>query len=347
MLSDLIPKLAEMAEDVSAFYPRPSLADPERCLRQSVYWGLGIPRQPLSGRAHIVFDDSSWGEELVRDWLRKSAYQIHSDQMAVPAPAPMKSGHIDGIITDLAGKDYLLEIKNISHFSFQDIWGGRRPIGYFNQMAIYLWGLQKIQPEITKGILLIKNKNQGQFLEFIVEYSAADDKLTILEMTKSTGETQSPNLSYPNITADAVKRFHLIQDYIDKKTLPKREYEQGEWRCLYCGWSEPCWKNYAEEFQALATEAKLDGEIETLAGYYLETNMRQKNMEKEAVELKEKIKAILKDKNVREGRAGEYLIKNKLQVREGVDASLLPAEIRDQYKKITQFETLTIRKINK
>ena len=79
MLAEIIPKIAGMEQNEWDFKPRPSSAGPERCIRQMVYHGLGFPSEPLSGRAILVFDDSSWHEELTLDWLRKSAFKIHSE----------------------------------------------------------------------------------------------------------------------------------------------------------------------------------------------------------------------------------------------------------------------------
>lgn len=60
MIADVIPKLAEFERKDLSYRPRPSAAGPDRCIRQMVYHGLGIPKEPLPGRALLVFDDSSW-----------------------------------------------------------------------------------------------------------------------------------------------------------------------------------------------------------------------------------------------------------------------------------------------
>ena len=114
MLADLIPKLAVMgAKPEQPYRPRPSSAGPERCIRQMVFHGLKIPRDPLPGRALLFFDDSSWHEELTADWLRTSAYKVHSEQMEVEqvdtvtaavaeqeAIVTAKQGEIDSLTED-------------------------------------------------------------------------------------------------------------------------------------------------------------------------------------------------------------------------------------------------------
>ena len=156
MIADIIPKLAEFERQDYKYRPRPSNSGPERCIRQMVYHGLEVPRQPLPGRALLVFDDSSWHETLTGDWIRKSAYKLHSEQMLIEVGSLgiNLKGHIDYLITDLTGKDLLLEHKAINHFSFQRYLEGNLPLDYLTQMALYFRGLQKIQPELKDGLLL-------------------------------------------------------------------------------------------------------------------------------------------------------------------------------------------------
>jgi len=123
MLADVILKIAGQfqEEEEHKYYPRPSMAGPERCTRQMVYHGLNIAKEPLAGRAVMIFSDSSFHEDLTADWIRKSAFQLHSEQMEINVDCPgygiKLTGHIDGVVTDLLGTDYLWEHKAINHFS--------------------------------------------------------------------------------------------------------------------------------------------------------------------------------------------------------------------------------------
>ncbi|MCM8765940.1 MAG: hypothetical protein NC920_03735, partial [Candidatus Omnitrophica bacterium] len=96
-------------------------------------------------------------------------------------------GKIDGIITDLAGVDRLLEHKAVNHFSFERYSLEEFPLDYLTQMVFYFVGLSKIQPEIREGILLIKNKNTSQYLEFFVDYDISEDLLRVIEVIRSDG----------------------------------------------------------------------------------------------------------------------------------------------------------------
>jgi CRISPR/Cas system-associated exonuclease Cas4 (RecB family) len=308
MIADIIPKLAEFEREDWKYKPRPSNAGPERCIRQMVYHGLEVPKEPLPGRALLVFDDSSWHEELTADWIRKSAYKLHSEQMKVEIDSQgiKLTGHIDYLITDLTGQDFLLEHKAINHFSFQRYAEGDLPMDYLTQMALYLRGLQKIQPELKQGMLLVKNKNNAQYLEIECQYEL--DNLWVKSITTSTGEVKEIDKVFTDITENAFRKFVEINEYIKSKTLPKRQYELSDWRCQYCAWAGTCWQNWEQEIESMATDQALDEEFETLSGHYLELNMHITEMTKEKDELKNQIKNALKERNVRSGLAGKYAI---------------------------------------
>jgi len=116
LISEVILKVAGMeAEESKPYYPRPSIAGPERCLRQMVYWASNTPRDKrISDRAIVVMNDSSFHETLTEDWLNKTAFRLHSQQMEVEIaeldfynPPFILKGHIDGIITDMLGFEAL------------------------------------------------------------------------------------------------------------------------------------------------------------------------------------------------------------------------------------------------
>ena len=312
MIADILHKIAEDANDNNVpFYPRPSLAGPDRCIRQMVYSGLNYPKDPLPGRTLHVFDDGTFHEELILDWLRKSSFQVHSEQMKVNCLPPMRSGHIDAIITDLLAIDRLLEIKSANHFSFQRFWDGELPEDYLTQMAIYMEAIQhNLNPEISQCLLLMKNKNTSGYLEWLCEYQ--DDNLTIISRTLHTGETEKINKVYENIVLNACKRFDSVLDYIDRKTLPKRQYDIDDWHCEYCSYGQICWEGYDKEFLELKTDEMLPNEVADMVRYYKEIGGQSKDIKKEYDELRLKIKNTMKDCGVREGIAGEYICRLKL-----------------------------------
>lgn len=349
MIAELIHKIAQMAiEEDIPYYPRPSMSGPERCIRSMVYHRLNFPKEPLPGRAIVIFNDSNWHEQLTNDWIRKTAFKIHSEQMKVNCffvRDKKVKGSIDGIVTDLLNTDRLLETKAINHFTFQKYLKGELPLDYITQTCCYIAGVKKDNPDIDEGILLIKNKNTSAYLEFLILYDSKQDICTVKTMTASNGEIQELNHEIPDILDDAIAKFAGVEDYASNKMMPVRQYEIDSWRCEYCAWGKLCWQGYEKEFQALTTNNVLEGEIIALSKYYLETSMHLKEMTKEKDELNAKIKTILKEKQTREGRAGEYLIKIRLQQRQSIDKELIPKVILDKATKISNSEILNIRKI--
>jgi len=348
MLADVILKIAGMEgeEEQHEYYPRPSISGPSRCIRQMVYWGLGVKRQPLPGRTMLVFNDSSWHEELTMDWLRKSSFQVHSPQMEVTIDFPgvpiILKGSIDFIVTDISGKDYLVEHKAINHFTFQGFWDGELPMDYLTQTCLYLRGLQKVNPILFNALLLIKNKNTAAYIEYAITYNAGVDACLVLSLTDSNGKVKDLNIAIPDITATAFSKFQSVADYISKKTLPKRQYFIDDWQCSYCGWAADCWEGYQKEFAELKTAEMLPNEVADMLRYYKEVGAHKGDIEKEYTELSNKIKATMKEAGAREGIAGEFIAKLSLIETTRMDKELLTeAEIVKASKK-SFYERLSI-----
>jgi len=349
MIADLIHKIAEMDQENGKYYPRSSLAGPmnregidTRCVRSMVYWAAGFEPTPFPGRSLLVFDDGNWHEELTKDWIRKSIYKLHSEQMKISVMG--RRGHIDGIITDPAGKDFLFEHKAINHFTFEKIWKGEIPWDYIHQACDYFYGLQEVNPDLQEGIILFKNKNTAVYLELWLSYYRPIDQCTVEKMVRSTGEEVKINkiIEWPIIHESNLK-FDTVHEYLEKKTFPKRPYDMNHWRCEYCRWGAICWEGYEQEFEALADSAIFEGEIIDLCKYYLETNMHLDLMEKEKEKLRNQIIRILEEKEVRKGSAGPYNISWQLRNKESIDQALLPPDILQAAKKKISYYTLTIR----
>lgn len=240
MLAEIIPKIAaaeqfEKGKRDRRYRPRASASGLERCLRADVYHGLDVPREPFPGRAMLIFDDATWQEELTADWIRKSAFKLHSEQMELTVfevNGKPVYGHIDGIITDPAGIDRLWEHKAINMFTFGKYELGEIPRDYIYQCCSYINGLRKEAPGINEAILLIKNKNTAQYMEFLIKYDFDKDSAEII-LTVADGKVKNDKLAVmENIIKSAIERFETIQKYIDGKKLPLRPYDIDHWRCL-------------------------------------------------------------------------------------------------------------------
>lgn len=336
MIADIILKIAGQFQEQEdhKYYPRPSMAGPERCTRQMVYHGLNVAKEPLPGRAVMIFSDSSFHEDLTADWIRKSAFQLHSEQMEVKIDCNgyeiILTGHIDGIVTDLLGNDYLWEHKAINHFSWIKYWDGALPFDYFAQCCIYLRGLHSDNPNINKAVLLLKNKNTAAYMEFIISYDYDSDLAVVEQSTNSNGETKEINYAIPVAVQSCFEKFKHVNECIKTSTLPKRDYFIGEdWHCDYCPWGKVCWAGYQKEFSELKTDTMLPDDVADMLRYYKEIGGQKSDIEKEYKDLAGKIKDTMKQIGAREGKAGEYIARLKLIETGRIDKELLtPAEIQ-------------------
>jgi hypothetical protein len=353
MIAELLHKVAGFEKSRSKYYPRPSLAGPERCLRQLCYMAQSVEGKAMEDRFVVVLDDSSWHEELTADWLRKSTFQLHSQQMVVECGRVpfngyihVMKGHIDGILTDLGGVDRLWEHKAINHFAFQRYCNEEYPLDYLTQCILYLIGLQKVQPEINEGILLLKNKNTSQYLEFLLSYDSGNDILVVKEVISSNGKRREGEM-FLNLNRNALVRFEEIEKHRIKRTLPERQFDLGNWHCDYCPYGEICWENYEQEFAQFAQGIELDPETSEMVRQYREVSLQMKEIEKRQDELKGSIKRCLKKAQVSKGKAGELLVSLTLQKRSDIDNNLIPPEILQAAKKDQLIEILTVKEIKR
>lgn len=356
MLADLIPKLAANSHNGDhPYYPRPSMASPVtpdgpgRCVRSMVYHRLNTPAAPWPGRFLLVLDDSSWHEELSIDWLQKSAYTISGRQLPVDfeLPRPLGQprycascrqdipntilhGHIDGIFTDPLGTDRLLEHKAVSMFAFDDLLAGHPPLDYLTQGCIYLGALTRLNPELTEGVLLVKNKNTSAYCEFRFTYDADIDRCHVVQMVASEGINQTLNLMFDHLINDSIAKFEQVETHAIQGTLPARPYPRDSWRCGYCRWADTCWATYDDEYGALMPTAPLPTEAEALLQAYWNATQQKNNGETIQEQLKPKILALLQTHKTKTGHAGAFTAAWTLQPRTTLDRALLPADLLKQ-----------------
>ncbi len=352
MLSEILHKVAGFeAEEDHPYHPRPSLSGPQRCIRSLDYYRQGYEKKPFPGRFVVVLEDSTIHEMLVKDLIQKSAFQVHSEQMKVTCATvdgkPM-TGSIDGIVTDILGVDRLLEIKALSHFGFLDIWNGHLPVDYIYQTSLYARGLHEFNPETHEAILLVKNKNQGQFCEIQLEYDFNNDSTLVKKMILSTGEERVINETINNVVSSTVARFEEIERYAQEKKLHDRQYERDNWHCMYCQFGEQCWSTWEEEFEervdSITLPTEVQNDLATAARYYKQKGAEVTEMEKEKDALSNNIKATMKFYNCKTTEVEEYRISVKLQSRAGIDKEKIPPVILAEAATKSTFEVLRVDK---
>jgi hypothetical protein len=354
MLADVIHKVAQATQDdEQPYHPRPSMAspsrpdDPGRCIRQMVYHRLDTPAAPLPGRVLLVFDDGRTHEDLTIKWLEKAAVTVYGRQLPVDIllphpigegfvctvcgefiPPDRMHGHIDALVDDLLGVTRLLELKAINHFSFQEALAGVPPMDYIVQCCAYLRGLQQAGHNIREAILLIKNKNTAQYVEFRIQYDAVRDSVTILEVIASEGTYHASGEVFEGVFTGAVTKFEAVEAYAASHALPTRPYRADSWRCSYCRWGTLCWSGYDQEVAARTPAATFDGELAALLADYYAASRTKSQAEVTTKRLRPVILGALEAAGAKSGLGGNHVAKVLLQHREILDEDLIPAPIR-------------------
>lgn len=386
MLAEVIVRIAaeQAAEErlAAKWRPRCSSAGLDRCNRREVYASLGADPAPLPGRTVLIFEDGDWGEELTLDWLRKSAYTVHSEQMPLnPCYAPNTHpgylcgvcgerveadavhGHIDAIVTGIDGVDRLLEHKTCSRFSFQR-WstGYEFPMAYVTQAALYIYGLRLVGHDVSRdGIILIKCKDTSQYMEIHVraptrigegEEPTEITKLVIMDQETPVEIPVVPEQQkHPQLLQRNIERWQEIAKYRDAKVLPDRPHTWGSWQCDYCPFGKTCWEGYSEAAKAAARAAtaptKLTGADADLVRASEAAAAAASEAKRVADKLKEDVKVMLMNKGIRAGSVAidDKIITAKLDIRtrKTIDKDLLPDAVREAATKVSEFEVLTVK----
>jgi len=126
--------------------------------------------------------------KLHEDWivsqLESQGYNIGGRQaeMILDYPQFQLVGHIDGIaIKD--NRQYLLEIKTMSHFEFQR-WMKDTFLGfstYADQISLY-WQALKQQMTVAGALYVVKNRSSGYINQFIMPQPPSDFELVISKL---------------------------------------------------------------------------------------------------------------------------------------------------------------------
>lgn len=348
MIADLIHKVAALDQSRAKYRRRPSSAGPERCIRSMVYHGLGYPAEPLSGRAKVVFDDSSWHEELTKDWLRKSSYIIKDEQLRLQTP--VGPGSIDWVTEDPQGKQYLTEHKALNHFTWQRYESGEHyPRDYFSQCANYMNGYCfKFNMTEMDGLLLIKNKNTSQYLEYLLIYKPNIDTLIVKQLVSSIGTVHDIGMSYNGITYQDKVKFDAIDQFIKDKKLPRRPYIFGEdWNCDYCQYSKECWKGFEAEFVKFKKGLNLGDDVADMIKDIKDRENKIKDHQQMIEGHRSMIKNTLVSRGIEKGAAGQYLCSLLKTKRSKLDKNKLPQQVREIMERCTTITPVVQLKIQK
>lgn len=198
-----------------------------KCPRQ-VYFSISRPdlARPLEPRAKLTFLFGDITEAMIVALAKSAGVNLHSEQETVEFDGV--KGHVDGIVTDENGKDYLWECKSMSDISFkmtstkgiEDTWG------YLSQVNVYMDALG-----LDKAIFTCMNKNTGHLEEITVDKNKkilADAKETIRQVREAEQTGKLPK-----------RKFDFEKEVFRKKPTGRMKLPI---QCSYCPYVEKCWK---------------------------------------------------------------------------------------------------------
>ena len=90
----------------------------------------------------------------------------------------------------------------------------------------------------------------------------------------------------------------------------------------------------------------MPNEIADMVRYYKELGAQKSDIEKEYKKLSEEIKKVMTESEVREGIAGEYIVKMKLATSARLDKNKIPEDIRESATTYSNYKRLYVSRHN-
>jgi len=366
MIADLIHKVArDMQPPMQDYRPRPSAWG--RCVRASVYHALGYPGKLFPGRMVVLLEDSGFAEDMTIDWIQRTAFKIHSQQLEVQIGATRGGvkihGSIDGILQDLLGVEYLFEHKAINHFSFErleaslqdGIWD-ENLVKWVHQGCCYLVGLAKLST-ICRVVFLIKNKNTSAYLEAIGTYSPALDRFT-LDSAMSTRVIEDSEtgirgdlrgglepMVLDGVVSGFIGYFNRVEELAGAKILPPRPYELSDWHCGYCQWQGVCWEGFEAEINKMLVGVELPENLRDQVKAYIVFRDEAKRAEDQKDVTRSIIVNELQAQGIKKCKAPDGTnVTLRIEERTTINKELVPPAILKAAEKKSQSLKLDVRK---
>lgn len=371
MFAELILGLAQLGLKPTSYRPRPSVAGPERCLRQLVYKARGAPEPPVGRRLAMVFEDGHRHEDTTLKFLKNSLFILEAEQRPITIrdafpwrqqhpdyrcpdcsrvegrdvwiPATALHGHLDALVRGLLGTRYLLEHKAVVSHYFRRYWEEEQtPLDYFTQVVLYLRGLIEEGCPVTEGALVVKNKDTGAILEFEFHYEYRDDLFTVTAIIKAPGyEHKRVQHRYARLYFNAVARFEEVDRHLAAETLPLRLDSIDDIRCQYCPHADHCWDNLPPI--TLTAQVAIPESLKGDAEEFIALDEQLAPLERRHKELKDKLKPALIEMGVTEAAVGQRLLVLTKSTSRRLDESRLPLALKHQFSRVQESVKLTIK----
>lgn len=208
-----------------------------KCLRQQAYKLLNFESngKAIDARARMVFFMGDLTELAVIALAKAAGCEIQSTgQNQLQVEIDGITGHPDGIIVENDVR-YLLEVKSMSSFGFNEFQRGVLDEGYRYQNNSYMHALG-----LTQAIVVGLNKDAGVLHEAVISKDQA--------------------------FVDEIKRRISVLKDVKVESLPERPYKPDAkgflpWQCRYCAYYGTCWPN--SELALVGKAYKLKTQKET------------------------------------------------------------------------------------
>ena len=216
----------------------------DRCLRATVYWRMGIPRTLPDRAQSLSCEHKALRELTLRTIREKSAYRLSCENTRVLCGVVEFMGNkeypleadIDGVLTDMMNRHYLLQIEPVVQKAFEELLEGETYLEELIKCCFLMKGAG-----LTQCVLLFKNKNTCAYLDFLLGYDCKADFLEILSASSSQGDLITPlENQFTGLYRAGIEWFEKVEEFANSSILPARSFSHTSWQCSYCSYGNLC-----------------------------------------------------------------------------------------------------------
>jgi CRISPR-associated protein Cas4 len=294
-------------------------SDTGKCPRALVYQWRGEQVKSPDGRLFFIFSDGEMHHQIIAKHLEDAGVQITMKEAPIRDKERNISGKLDALLK-IDGKYYVLEIKSINRYGFEEILKEGPREEHVLQLQLYLYyvnNLFKIETKI--GILLYKNKDTSRFADFPIEFD----------------ETYALNF---------FEYLKGIEKHVADNTLPDRPYERKDWHCQYCDYQLICWQGVPRDKLPQISDEELAG----LLGELIFAKEQRKEYEDKEDQLTEMVKQLFKEKGMTQGQIGSYIVRLEEMTMRRLNQAKLAESLGDKLDDFYEEKTypkLTIKEL--
>lgn len=213
-----------------------------KCKRAIVYQMLGYEAKTMEPRIQLICENGNFYHERAQGMFGDAGILL-APELSIKVPELRLSGRTDALIRnflphtssseiirivnrvkDAEGNEVeqlvyegpdndvaIVELKSISDSGFKYISKKGPKEMHVMQLMLYLHLFG-----VKQGILLYENKNDQDMKEFFIGYD-------------------------PVMSSRIMQKMYDINDCVDKKNLPIKEYDRTDNECQYCDYFDICW----------------------------------------------------------------------------------------------------------